>query len=376
MSVWYDPRAAINPDGTVSVTDVDVQFFDVSDEAHANPLTVEDANHLATNKLQVQNYILPGFWGPDSGTVVAVAGNLVTPVTAVAGLRDDAAASREAAESAAAAASGAVASAVLGVTAGANVTVDNTDPQHPKISATGGGGGGTALTSYVGQVETLSDYPEDFPPEAHTHPIDEVTGLSSALNGKANTTHSHPVSQISDATSLGRSLMQVADASSARDLIGAGTGSGSSDISWGTIPGQPAVIAAGASAQAARAAIGAGTSSLALGTAAGTALEATATAQAATKLANSRTINGHPFDGTQNVTLSASDLSAGTLNYAVATPGSRFTILRDGTSAWPARPSDRADIFFDWEGAGDDPAIVSSGTGGMRAGDHRIVTGD
>lgn len=54
---------------------------------------------------------------------------------------------------------------VQAIKAGANVTVDSTDPANPIISATGGGGGGTALTSYADQVEALPDYPATFPPD-------------------------------------------------------------------------------------------------------------------------------------------------------------------------------------------------------------------
>ena len=54
---------------------------------------------------------------------------------------------------------------ILEVVAGANVTVDNTNPLRPVVSASGGGGGGGTWGSITG---TLSDQ----------------TDLQSVLNGK------------------------------------------------------------------------------------------------------------------------------------------------------------------------------------------------
>lgn len=55
----------------------------------------------------------------------------------------------------------------------------------------------------------------------------EVTGKPSTFTPS---THAHTVSQISDATSVGRSLLSAQDASAARVVIGAGT----SNLSIGT----------------------------------------------------------------------------------------------------------------------------------------------
>ena len=43
---------------------------------------------------------------------------------------------------------------------------------------------------------SLSGKPSVFPPDTHSHVIDDVTGLTSALTGKAATTHSHAISDI------------------------------------------------------------------------------------------------------------------------------------------------------------------------------------
>lgn len=88
---------------------------------------------------------------------------------------------------------------------------------------------------------------------------------------------------ITDATTIGKSVLRATDASAARSAIGAGTSNlaigttastakaGNYTPSWADVTGKPSVIAAGADAAAARTAIGAGTSSLAIGTTASTA---------------------------------------------------------------------------------------------------------
>jgi hypothetical protein len=127
MSVWYGPRAAINPEGTQAVTDVPVQFFAVTDTTFSSPLTVEDVSHVPTQTMQVSNYLLPGFWGPDGGIVMAKAGDWKTPVEALEGLRDAAVAAQDAAQELRD-------SAIIGIVEGDNIHVNNTDPQHPRIS--------------------------------------------------------------------------------------------------------------------------------------------------------------------------------------------------------------------------------------------------
>ena len=74
------------------------------------------------------------------------------------------------------------------------------------------GGSGSGMTSYS-DVVALPGYP---------------TG------GFPSAPHSHTASQISDATSIGRSLMTAADQQTARAAIGAGTGNGTSNLVLGT----------------------------------------------------------------------------------------------------------------------------------------------
>lgn len=72
--------------------------------------------------------------------------------------------------------------------------------------------------SYAASLQTSgitgapSTWPSTFPPSAH----------------------SHPASQISDASAVGRQVMTAADQQSARAAIGAGTGNGTSNLTLGT----------------------------------------------------------------------------------------------------------------------------------------------
>lgn len=68
-----------------------------------------------------------------------------------------------------------------------------------------GSGGVTSFTQ-------LTDVPATFPPSAHTHPS----------------------TQLSDATAVGRAVVTAATAQAARQAIGAGTGNGTSDLQLGT----------------------------------------------------------------------------------------------------------------------------------------------
>jgi hypothetical protein len=58
---------------------------------------------------------------------------------------------------------------------------------------TGGSGG---VTSYL----DLTDVPSTFPPAPHTHAISEVTNLQTTLDGKATTTHTHAAADITSGT--------------------------------------------------------------------------------------------------------------------------------------------------------------------------------
>ena len=79
-----------------------------------------------------------------------------------------------------------------------------TDTQRSKL-----GDGSTAWTSLsytvgdssgVGTVEwtSVTGKPTEFPPEAHTHAISDVTNLQTELNGKAASAHTHVMDDITD----------------------------------------------------------------------------------------------------------------------------------------------------------------------------------
>lgn len=56
-------------------------------------------------------------------------------------------------------------------------------------NATGGGGGPSSWASITGK-------PSTFPPEAHTHAQGDITGLTAALAGKADTGHTHAIANV------------------------------------------------------------------------------------------------------------------------------------------------------------------------------------
>jgi len=70
----------------------------------------------------------------------------------------------------------------------------------------------------------------------------------------------------------------------------------------------------------------------------------------------------------------ASDLTSGTVAIDRLPAGTVLAVTRVSGS-WPARPTARADVTCWWIGADPSPAIVTSGTGGMRSGiDIRAIT--
>jgi hypothetical protein len=48
--------------------------------------------------------------------------------------------------------------------------------------------------------DSVSDKPETFPPASHTHPQSDITGLETALLGKATATHTHPLSDLTQSS--------------------------------------------------------------------------------------------------------------------------------------------------------------------------------
>lgn len=87
------------------------------------------------------------------------------------------------------------------------------------VGPAGDGTGGTIIVSW----DEVTDKPSTFTPSTHTHETSQITGLDTALNGKAPNTHTHTADDISDSTIIGKSVLKAADASAARTAIGAGT---------------------------------------------------------------------------------------------------------------------------------------------------------
>lgn len=160
------------------------------------------------------------------------------------------------------------------------------------------------------------------------------TATQTALNGKADTGHTHTAAQISDATTVGRSVLTAADAVAARTAIGAGTssltlGSTASTAAAGnhththasltdttTIGTQ---VATAATAAAARSAIGAGTGSsdLAIGTTATTAAAGNHT-HTSTAITDA-TATGRSVLTATSAATARSAIGAGTSNLVIGT---------------------------------------------------------
>lgn len=86
-------------------------------------------------------------------------------------------------------------------------------------------------------------------------------------------------------------------------------------------------------------------------------------------------LSGKPTLATVATSGSFADLSNVNVSVAQLPAGTTLTVLKDGTTGWPARPTARTDIVVAWKGADPSPSVVSSGTGGMLNNiDYRLVT--
>jgi len=77
-----------------------------------------------------------------------------------------------------------------------------------------------AVNADVAPWAGITGKPATFAPSAHSHAIADVTGLQTALDGKAPTSHTHTASAISDSTAVGRSVLTAVDAAAALSAIG------------------------------------------------------------------------------------------------------------------------------------------------------------
>lgn len=79
-------------------------------------------------------------------------------------------------------------------------------------------------------------------------------------------------------------------------------------------------------------------------------------------------------DVTGQISISAETAGLTSVGYADLPPWTTVTVIKNA-GVWPNRPTARADIIVQWKGPDPDPAVVSSGTGGMLDNvDTRLVT--
>ena len=124
----------------------------------------------------------------------------------------------------------------------------------------------------------------------------------------------------------GSTAMLVAFVDADGKVIELGGDGGGVAVTWATLGGKPAVIAAGADADAARTAIGAGTSSLAVGATAGAALAAAAAAGTSAEAA--RADHAHKRQTAAETSVSAgAGVVGATVQAAIADLAARVVVL-------------------------------------------------
>jgi hypothetical protein len=87
--------------------------------------------------------------------------------------------------------------------------------------------------------DSVSDKPETFPPASHTHPLEDITGLETALLGKASATHTHP---LSDLTTSGATTGQVATWNGTAWVPETPTTGGGGVSSWNDLTDKPSTF--------------------------------------------------------------------------------------------------------------------------------------
>lgn len=184
-------------------------------------------------------------------------------------------------------------------------------------------------------------------------------------------------SQISDSTTVGRSVITAVDAPAARTAIGAGT----SNLALGTTSttakaGDYAPPADGAAGVATTRTLGTGATQAAAGNHTHTSTAITDFTEATQDVIGASLVQGSnitiAYDDPSGLTTISTTASA--VTYATLPAGTTITVIKSA-GVWPARPTARTDIVVAWKGADPSPAIVSSGTGGMMDDvDYRLVT--
>jgi hypothetical protein len=185
------------------------QVYAVGDTAFAAPLTVTDLAGIPMTTVDIGDIpITEQFQIDDQPQVVWKSGAYILTLWSPLGLLNEATSARQTAETIQAQ----LADAPQILPAGGNNgdvlyrIADRTGQWAPAAQGTGGTGGG--ITTW----DAILSKPATFPASPHTH----------------------PAAEISDATTVGRAVVQAASQQAARAAIGAGTGNGTSDLQLGS----------------------------------------------------------------------------------------------------------------------------------------------
>lgn len=104
-----------------------------------------------------------------------------------------------------------------------------TDALNTLLSSGGGGGGGGGSGDMLRSIYDTNN--SGVVDASESVPWTGVTGKPSTFTPS---THTHVATDISNSTSVGRSVLTAGDAAAARTAIGAGTGNGTGDVLIGT----------------------------------------------------------------------------------------------------------------------------------------------
>jgi hypothetical protein len=206
----YPILPAIDPSTGLPVRNLGGQVFAPTDTSFATPLNVFDLAGvpLAGNVIVVTNDgVTTQFRVQDQPVVTWKSGSYILGLSSPQGLLDAATAAQAAAETAEEILASAPQILPAGGTPGDVLFRSVTEYQGAWGPApVGAGGSGGSVT-----WDAVTLKPTTFPASPHTH----------------------PASQVSDSTPVGRSVLTASDAATARSAIGAGTGNGTSNLQVG-----------------------------------------------------------------------------------------------------------------------------------------------
>jgi hypothetical protein len=206
--ILFTSRVALDPATGTLARNAQFQVYAIDDTTYSTPLSITDPTGVPISAVRSTDQgVTEPFKAPEGHSqVVLRSGSYAIPIDSLDAIDkrlDGVEQSVQAAESSAASAAASAESAVRSV----NGTFP--DPTGNVEISVSGGGTGTGGDVTWGN---LPGRPATFPPSGH----------------------SHPRSEISDATALGRQLLGATDAQSARAIIQAGTGNGTSNLTLGT----------------------------------------------------------------------------------------------------------------------------------------------